>query len=257
MSDLRSVPMREAPFPFDTLVNEYDRYRGGYASEVYETVFSAGVEAGSRVLDIGCGTGISTSPFFDAGCRVRGLDIAPQMLLRARRRLPDVPFDFGSAEHLPYEDRSFDAAICAQAFHWFDQDLALAEITRVVRPGGVVAIWWKSIMRGDALRIFRGEASRRLGVDLGKSVLGESFPEFDGDSLENQRLRVIPWLVNTTAGEFLGYERSRARAHALYGARMPEYLRALAGILGPPETTYELTFVHYVYLATTRATGGA
>ena len=57
-----------------------------------------------------------------------------------------------------------------------------------------------------------------------------------------------------TAADFLGYERSRALAHTAYGERLPQYLEALGGILGPPTTTYDITFVHYLYLATTPGT---
>ena len=185
MSDVPlSARMRPAPFPFDMLVDDYERYRSGYAVEVYEAVRAAGVGLGTRVLDVGCGTGLAAAAFLDAGACMTGIDIAPQMLVRARKHLPTVRFDLGAAEELPYADAAFDAVICAQAFHWFERDRALAEMARVVRPGGLVAIWWKIIMRGDALRIFRAEAARTLGLEIGKEILGESFAEFEGDLLD-------------------------------------------------------------------------
>jgi len=240
-------------FPFDSLVDRYERYRIGYSGEVYEALEEAGVSAGRRVLDVGCGTGLSASPFAEAGCRVTGVDSAPEMLARARRRLPEATFNLASAEMLPYRDASFDAAISAQAFHWFESRRALAEMVRVVRPGGVVAVWWKTVMRGDPLRMFRAQAARTLDIELDEPILGESFPEFDDDLLVGQRLRVIPWLVATSVEDFIGYESSRGRANVTFGERMPAYLQALRTILGPPETTYRLTFVHYLYLATVPA----
>lgn len=250
MSDARSVSQRRARYPFDALVDAYDAYRLGYSDEVFEAIESAGVAAKARLLDVGCGTGISAKPFVEAGAQVTGLDIAPQMLGRARAHLPGAVFDLGAAEEMPYADDSFDAAISAQSFHWFDASLALAEMARVVRPGGVVAVWWKTVMRGDAIRIFRAQAARTIGFTLDEPLLGEAFPEFDEDLLENQRLRVIPWLVTIDVAHFLGYERSRARANAFYGDRMETYLAALGAILGAPQTRYEITFVQYLYLAT-------
>ena len=56
--------------------------------------------------------------------------------------VPDVDVLDGTAEQIPYPDNTFDTVLVAQAFHWFDQDVALAEIARVLKPGGGLGLVW-------------------------------------------------------------------------------------------------------------------
>ena len=53
-----------------------------------------------------------------------------------------------SAEHIPLRSRSVDLVVCGQSFHWFDHDVAMAEIARVLRPGGVLALAWNTYDTG-------------------------------------------------------------------------------------------------------------
>ena len=105
----------------------------------------AGVPAAPfRVLDLGCGTGaldelvLSSLP----SVRLTGVDIAPEMLVRARRRLQGhAVFVPGDAEKLPFEDGGFDAVICNDAFHHFpDPRHAAFEAWRVLAPGGTLIL---------------------------------------------------------------------------------------------------------------------
>ena len=115
-------------------------------SEAGEAVIeAAGVEPGMDVLDVACGTGNATIPAAKAGARVTGLDIAPALLEIARERCADamVEIDFieGDAQELPFEDAGFDRVVSVFG-HMFapDHERTAAEMKRVVRPGGVIAI---------------------------------------------------------------------------------------------------------------------
>jgi ubiquinone/menaquinone biosynthesis C-methylase UbiE len=66
--------------------------------------------------------------------------------------VPGVEALAGTAEEIPLADRSVDAVVCGQAFHWFDADRALAEIHRVLRPGGGLGLVWNSRDLGDSLQ---------------------------------------------------------------------------------------------------------
>ena len=95
----------------------------------------AGGATGERILDLGCGDGQLTQRIAATGARVLGVDASAQMVAAARAR--GIVVDEASAESLPYGIRTFDAVFSNAAFHWVrDQDAMLAEVHRVLKPGG-------------------------------------------------------------------------------------------------------------------------
>jgi SAM-dependent methyltransferase len=90
---------------------------------------------GEKILDLGCGDGQLTQRIAAAGADVLGVDASPDMVRAARDR--GVVADVGDAQQLPYADKTFDAVFSNAALHWVrDQDAMLAEINRVLKPGG-------------------------------------------------------------------------------------------------------------------------
>jgi SAM-dependent methyltransferase len=90
----------------------------------------------AEVLDLAAGTGKLTRPLLAAGFRVTAVEPVAEM----RAALPGA-LD-GTAEAIPLGDGTVDGVTVGQAFHWFDGDAALAEIARVLRPGGLLALLW-------------------------------------------------------------------------------------------------------------------
>lgn len=111
------------------------------------TLAGLALERGESILDAGCGTGLlleqEALAVGETG-RAEGIDYSDDMLDRARERctgLPQVNLQQGSVESLPFEDASFDALSCTQCLLYVENlDSALAEFTRVLKPGGRVAI---------------------------------------------------------------------------------------------------------------------
>jgi SAM-dependent methyltransferase len=101
-------------------------------------------DAALDVLDLGAGTGKLTGVLTALGHRVTAVEPDPSMLSELRVRVPGVRALSGGAEDIPLPDASVDAVLVGQAFHWFDQEKALPEIARVLRPGGVLAGLWNS-----------------------------------------------------------------------------------------------------------------
>jgi SAM-dependent methyltransferase len=97
-----------------------------------------------RVLDLGAGTGKLTGALARLGADVTAVEPDPEMLAELRRRLPGIPGLAGSAEAIPMPDGSVDAVLCGQSLHWFDLEVALPEIARVLAGGGVLAAMWNS-----------------------------------------------------------------------------------------------------------------
>ena len=104
----------------------------------------AGVRAGHHVLDVACGTGIAARTAADrvgSTGSVIGVDLNPAMLEVAARVRPDIEWRQGDVAELPFGAERFDAVLCQSAVFFFpDVDRAFAEMARVARSGGVVAI---------------------------------------------------------------------------------------------------------------------
>jgi SAM-dependent methyltransferase len=125
--------------------------------------------AGSeQVLDLACGTGNAALLARRAGAVVTGLDASPRLLEVARERVPEARFIHGDAARLPFDDGRFDAAVSVFGLIFARPgEAAAAEIARVVRPGGRVAIttWPPRGPTFAAVALMRQALSRRRAPD--------------------------------------------------------------------------------------------
>jgi demethylmenaquinone methyltransferase / 2-methoxy-6-polyprenyl-1,4-benzoquinol methylase len=117
------------------------------------TIEAAGIETGTRVLDLGCGTGDLCWDAKARGAAVVGLDPAARMIELATDRVPDCRFVRAHGEALPFTSDSFDAVVTGFALRNFsDVDAVLAECARVLVPGGRIAILEVDVPRSRLLR---------------------------------------------------------------------------------------------------------
>ena len=124
---------------FARVADAYEQARPGYPADA--VLWLAG-ETPCDVVDLGAGTGKLTRSLAALGHHVVAVEPLGEMLDRLRAAVPGVTAVAGSAESMPLPDGAADVVACAQAFHWFDQEPALAEIARVLRPGGRLALVW-------------------------------------------------------------------------------------------------------------------
>lgn len=155
---------RDVPAEYDQGAAEYDRRWARYNARSLAVLrpWIAGRTLG-RVLDVGCGTANLLRLVADSGARAElyaGIDPAPRMLRIARdkARSMDVRCGFTAApaEALPFADAGFDLAITASTLHdWSDVPAGLAEIRRVLRPGGELMLldWHRDPL---AMRLLNG-----------------------------------------------------------------------------------------------------
>jgi SAM-dependent methyltransferase len=128
----------------------YARFMGRYAEPLAEVfVAFAGVDAGDKVLDVGCGPGALTAQLLSVGAEVAAIDPSPPFIDAMRVRFRDVDVRRGTAEELPYDAATFDAATFDAALaqlvvHFMtDPVVGVRQMTRVTRRGGVIAacVW--------------------------------------------------------------------------------------------------------------------
>jgi ubiquinone/menaquinone biosynthesis C-methylase UbiE len=235
------------------LAREYANHRTGYSNELYDMIASFGLKRGATILDVGCGTGIASRPFHANGFPVTGIDPSEAMLAQAAESLPNATLVQGEAEALPFPDERFDVVISAQTYHWVDRARALAEAYRVLRPGGIIAIWWKHLMSDDNTKILRDRIVREMGKEPIASGLKGGFKEFYASQFTQQTLRVVPWRVAMPLADYIGYERSRASVRIALGAQADEYFRLLESRLreraGTENPTLTLAYIQYLYVA--------
>ena len=136
---------------FGPLAEEYARFRPSYPDALLDALFARLAEPSGAVLDLGAGTGLATGSLLARGARVAALEPNRAMLAKAVGRLAGAGRWLGAvaarAESVPIASASVSCVSVAQAFHWFEPAPALAEIARVLRPGGLLAIVWNVQVR--------------------------------------------------------------------------------------------------------------
>jgi demethylmenaquinone methyltransferase/2-methoxy-6-polyprenyl-1,4-benzoquinol methylase len=173
---------------FAPLGPTYDRYAAALSfgqDPRWRRFLDSQVDAGSSdtVLDVATGTGaVARELLRQKGCAVVGLDQSPELLVEARRRLPEnVELVEGTAEELPFPDASFDALTFTYLLRYVSDPAAtLRELARVVRPGGTIAGLEFAVPHGVWRPLW--ELYVRVGLPLAGRVLSSGWAEV-GDFL--------------------------------------------------------------------------
>lgn len=123
----------------------YTRYMGRYAeplAEVFATF--AGIGSGDKVLDVGCGPGALTAHLLSFGAEATAIDPSPPFIEAIRTHFPKIDVRLGTAEELPYEADTFDAALAQLVVHFMSNPVVgIRQMARVTKPDGVIAacVW--------------------------------------------------------------------------------------------------------------------
>jgi len=166
-------------YELEGFADTYDGFRPAPPSALLEILtLVARVERPALVVDLGCGTGLSTRAWAPRADEVVGVEANPRMLARAQAatRAGNVRYVEAFADATGLADGSADLVTCAQAFHWMEPAPVLAEAARILRPGGVFAAYDYDVPpvvhpELDAAfarhAVARGEARGRLGLEAG------------------------------------------------------------------------------------------
>lgn len=128
--------------PWGARARDWSEIEDENSRELFETVHEAtGVGAGTRLLDVGCGSGLACALAAGRGARVSGIDASTGLVELARQRVPEGDFRVGDMESLPFDDGTFDVVTYVNSFFFaVDRELTLREAARVARAGGTIAV---------------------------------------------------------------------------------------------------------------------
>jgi SAM-dependent methyltransferase len=163
---------------FETGSDVYERARPGYPTEAVDHLAATiGLAPGRRLVDLAAGTGKLTRQMHPYGVACIALEPSPSMREVFAQVVPGVPVVGATAERIPLATATVDAVVVAQAFHWFDAPVALAEVARILRPGGWLALIWNERdetdpMVDELVRISKWDTSAPypVGMDFGPVV---------------------------------------------------------------------------------------
>jgi SAM-dependent methyltransferase len=126
---------------FGSVATDYDRYRPSPPPQMLDWLIPPGAQA---VLDLAAGTGAVTRELVGRAPRIIAVEPDERMRAVLTARCPEAEVLAGRGEAIPLPDASVDAVVISSAWHWLKLDLAVPEITRVLRVGGVLGVMWIS-----------------------------------------------------------------------------------------------------------------
>lgn len=141
---------------FGSEADRYDRVRPTYPSGVFDAIAAYGrLGDGTRVIEVGPGTGQATVSMVERGWRIDAIEIDAEMAAAVERRLGEaVSVTVTAFEELPTPADPYDLAFASSAFHWVDPAVRVQRIADVLRPGGTAAILWTRHVRGGTQAFF-------------------------------------------------------------------------------------------------------
>ncbi|MGC4836412.1 class I SAM-dependent methyltransferase [Micromonospora vinacea] len=190
---------------FGAVASNYDRFRPRYPEVAVRWALDGLSEA--RVVDLAAGTGILTRAVLALGHEVVPVEPDPGMRTQLAASTPGTTALAGSAEAVPLPDSTVDAVLVGTAYHWFDRELAHAEIARVLRAGGTFAPVWN--IRDDSVD-WVAELGRiaHFGDRSTLQLIGEH-PDF-GPAFDTVEQREFTHRTTLTPDELLGMVRTRS-----------------------------------------------
>ena len=159
---------------FGKLSEAYDAGRQTYPTDVMDYIFSL-IGISQRLLDVGCGTGISTRQLARQVKDISGCDVDAKMIETAQKYTDEIRYYVASTSKMPFGNEEFDVLTAFGAFHWFCDDESVVEIKRVLRFGGAFVVINKN-EAGDFRKNYEKIIEQVTGVKPPQSIKKEYSP---------------------------------------------------------------------------------
>jgi SAM-dependent methyltransferase len=254
--DLRRHHLRAG---FDQAAQDYQRTRPVCPPELFDDLIErAGLKAGDRVVEIGCGTGQATVPLAERKLAITAIELGAELAAIARRRLAGFPAAnvvTSSFEDWQPQDAPVDAVVAVNSLHWIDPQLRYSKPHQLLHRGGVMAVGGCHWARPrDAARFWTEVQEDYRAVDFEGSpppppeqIASWHFPAEAGNLFDEVASLLYPFQVRYSADDYLANLATQSGTHALGEARSAEFLTRVSHrleSLGWPQLT--ATFVGYL-----------
>ncbi len=244
---------RQRADSFGDDAEKYDRVRPTYPEQLIDELM---LDTPRSVLDVGCGTGITTRLFMRRGCTVLGIEPDARMAAVARRQGATV--EDGAFEGWDPRDRRFDLLVAGQAWHWVEPDAGARKAAEVLAPGGRIGLFWnQSFPTGETRRVM-DDVYQRVAPALGTTsvLLGERHGSLYKDIAQSLRdaghfadVRLVDYRreVQYSTEQWLELASTHSDHHTLPADELDALIRelrtALDAIGGQIPVRYETTLV--------------
>jgi len=219
---------------FGSVATDYDRYRPSPPPEALDWLIPAGAQA---VLDLAAGTGAVTRKLIGRAARIIAVEPDERMRAVLAASCPEAEVLAGRGEDIPLPDASVDAVVISAAWHWLDRELAVPEITRVMRVGGALGVLWTSrdervpwVAEFNRLARQAREADRRPdGVAPGHRRREVTFPP--GTPMSGVEEHTVEFSLPMTKDELVGLLGTYSGVITLDPQRRADFSRRVRAFL--------------------------
>ena len=246
---------------FDTVARLYDEFRPEYPSDLVEKIIGlSGLKKGSRILEIGSGTGKATRLFAGRGFLIHCIEPGRNMAEVAAQKLrgfPGITFENNRFEDSQDRVSEFDLVMSAQAFHWVPKEIGYEKAARALNNKGTLALFW-NMYPG-----FHGQIDIELDKIYHKIAPGLSNPRTDSEEVIQERFQDItqsgyfgpvklerfPWSQNYTTREYLGLLNTYSDHLRLAELTRQQLFEAIGCAINAQGGLVERKYVTILYLA--------
>jgi SAM-dependent methyltransferase len=256
---------RERRLVFGEVAELYDEYRPAYPEVAFESLMEfAGLKAGDRALEVGCGTGRATVPLANRGLLVTALEPSPEMAQVARRNtagLSGVLVEETSFESWRLPSQPFALVTSAQAWHWVEPEVRYQKAHRALGPGGCLALIWNTgeparagdrALEDEIEAVYQRETptlTARVPSDLDE----DRRSEIESSGLFDEvRREIYPWSTVYSADHYLGLLQTQSDHRLLDPAVRERLLSGIAKVLAAHDNQLPQNYRCCLYLARRR-----
>ena len=257
MAGLSKFDDRQRRSLFSAHAETYGDGRPGYPSQVFDHLRSScNLGPGSRVLEIGPGTGQATGPLLDSGADVLAVEVGEELASHLRARFEGHPLEvkIGEFETVDLPPGAFDLVAAATSFHWIAPGPGLDRVAHLLRPNGCLALWWNHFGDPDRIDPFReavqplllqhapefADSDSNGGAGIGANPYAldveARIAEIDASGkFEPVEHVLIPWTATQTTDEMQRFLSSFSSWMALETTTRTDLLRAIGDLI---DTTF-------------------